>query len=165
MVARIFTRCSTLLRALLLTAFFAVGTARAQEPVPTPSDDEVNAIAQNMYCPVCENVPLDVCPTLACQQWREQIRDLLAQGYTEQEVYDYFVRQYGDRVLAAPPARGLNWLVYVAPPVLVLGGIYALYRVLRAWKQPAQQTESAAGKSTPADEYAERLEQELEKRR
>ena len=36
-------------------------TALAQSDVPT--DDEVNAVARQMYCPVCENIPLDVCPT------------------------------------------------------------------------------------------------------
>ena len=38
----------------------------------TPTDDEVNAIARQLYCPVCENTPLDVCPTDACKEWREE---------------------------------------------------------------------------------------------
>src|SRR3972149_667152 len=78
---------------------------------PPPSDDEVNAIAHQLYCPVCENVPLDVCPTQACDQWRSTIRDKLAQGWSEAQIKDYFVEQYGARVLATPPASGLNWLV------------------------------------------------------
>ncbi|MDP1779752.1 MAG: cytochrome c-type biogenesis protein CcmH, partial [Anaerolineales bacterium] len=58
--------------------------AFAQDNVPT--DDEVNAIAQQLYCPVCENTPLDVCPTEACRQWRELIRLQLSQGMTEAEI-------------------------------------------------------------------------------
>jgi len=38
---------------------------------PTPSDDEVNAIARQLFCPICQNIPLDVCPTQACADWRE----------------------------------------------------------------------------------------------
>src|SRR5512139_9040 len=96
---------------LVMLGWVQVAAAQDSSPVPV-SDDQVNAIAKQLYCPVCENTPLDVCPTLACAQWRDQIRQQLGQGWTEQQIKDYFVRQYGDRVLAAPPARGLNWLVY-----------------------------------------------------
>ena len=58
------------------------------------SDDEVNDVAQELYCPVCENTPLDVCGTQACADWRELIRTKLAQGETAQDVYAYFARQY-----------------------------------------------------------------------
>ena len=41
---------------------------------------EVNAIASQLYCPVCESTPLDVCPTEACRQWRDVIRTMLTEG-------------------------------------------------------------------------------------
>ena len=98
--------------ALLLALAFSViwfSSIAAQEPTPrVPSDDAVNAIAKQMYCPVCENTPLDVCPTQACAEWRELIREKLAAGWDEEQIKDYFVLQYGDRVLATPPARGLE---------------------------------------------------------
>jgi cytochrome c-type biogenesis protein CcmH len=140
----------------------AGGSLQTDDPPPTPSADEVNAIAGNLYCPVCANVPLDVCGTAACAQWRQQIADLLGQGYSEQQIYDYFAAQYGQGVLAAPPARGLNWLVYILPPVAILLGAGLLWRNLRTWKQaPAANQESpkAGGK------YAEQLERELKERR
>ena len=63
---------------LLLLALFVTGVAFAQDGTPRqPTEDEVNAIAKQMYCPVCENTPLDVCPTQACAEWRELIRDKL----------------------------------------------------------------------------------------
>ena len=61
----------------ILSMMFAGGVL-AQEPAPTPSIDEVNDIAKNMFCPVCENIPLDVCGTEACEMWREEISDLLS---------------------------------------------------------------------------------------
>ena len=60
----------------LILVTLSSGLVLAQEP--TPSDDEVNAIAKQLYCPVCENTPLDVCPTEACRQWRELIRQQLS---------------------------------------------------------------------------------------
>ena len=145
-----------------------VAAANAQDPSPTRSpvtDDEVNAIAKQMYCPVCENTPLDVCPTQACAEWRELIRDKLAEGWSDQQIRAYFVERFGDRVLASPPARGLNWLVYVIPPLGFLTGAFVLYRAFKSWRtpEPLQQTIIEA-KSSPADDpYIERLEEELRK--
>jgi cytochrome c-type biogenesis protein CcmH len=156
----------TLARLLLMVLFLATafaGQAAAQEGGPTPSPDEINAIAKNLYCPVCENVPLDVCPTQACIQWRQQIGDLLAQGYTEQEVYDYFVERYGDRVLAAPPARGLNWLIYILPPLVLLAGIFWLTRGFAVWRGSAEPHQTSPLQKN--DEYLERLEDELKARK
>jgi cytochrome c-type biogenesis protein CcmH len=173
------------LAALLLAAIFSalafVVPALAQDAPPTPqpagwpTDDEVNAIAKQMYCPVCENTPLDVCPTQACAEWRGLIRDKLAEGWTEQQIKDYFVEQFGDRVLAAPPARGLNWLVYIIPPVAILAGAFLLYRAFRTWRQPVAETAASSGPATSSgtmnetasgettDEYVQRLEEELRK--
>jgi len=135
----------------------------AQNTTPPVSDDEVNQIAKQMFCPVCENVPLDVCPTQACHQWRETIRTLIAEGRTEQEIKDYFVQQYGDRVLAAPPARGFNWLVYVVPPVAVIAGGVALFFAMRRWQRPAKETR-AVPPTIEDDDYVRRLEEELKRR-
>ena len=159
--------------AVLLSAWMALlylSTAFAQEATPRPpvSDDQVNAIAKQMYCPVCENTPLDVCPTQACIEWRELIRDLLAEGKTETEIKEYFVDRFGDRVLAAPPARGLNWLVYVIPPIAILAGLLILYSALRSWRKTTSAASPPAGGSPQAaskvdDEYTQRLEEELRK--
>jgi len=149
-----------------LATLLVFSPALAEEPAPTPSDDEVNAIAKNMYCPVCENVPLDVCGTQACAQWRAEIKDKLIQGWSEQEIYDYFVLKYGDRVLAVPPRQGLNWLLYIVPPLAVILGIIFLYRGYRTWRKPV---EELAGEVPPSpekgqDEYLSKIEEELKKR-
>lgn len=145
----------------------ATSLAKAQDAKPTPSDDQVNAVARGLYCPVCENIPLDVCPTQACAQWRELIREKLSQGWSDQQIKDYFVTQYGDRVLAEPPRRGLNWLVYILPPLIILVGAYILYRFMRnAWvrKPPAAEQPHATQPESPQDEYVQQLEAELKKR-
>ncbi len=143
----------------LLLALISPAAGLAQQP--TPSDDEVNAVAREMYCPVCENIPLDVCPTQACAQWRELIRQKLAEGWSKAQIEDYFVAQYGDRVLAEPPRRGLNWLVYIAPPLFILLGIYLLARIYRS-------TESKSPQPLPLEtqdeiEYLKRVDAEVKK--
>lgn len=151
---------------VLMVGGAMVQPVQAQQP--TPSDDEVNAIAKTMYCPVCENVPLDVCPTQACAQWRELIRQKLAEGWTEQQIKDYFVAQYGDRVLGEPPRRGLHWLVYVLPPLSFLAGVLILVNVFRSMRRakPVIASPDSKVKTSPSwdDPYAQQLEEELRRR-
>ncbi len=155
----------------VLLALVVAGLAYAQQAQPTPSDDQVNAIARQLYCPVCENTPLDVCGTTACAQWRELIRQKLAAGWSDQAIKDYFVKQYGARVLGTPPPNGLNLLVYIIPPLAILAGVYVLYHAYRTWKRPLQPAvaEPTDQASPPAinpqqDEYIQRLEEEVHKR-
>ena len=157
-----------LLLALLLGGLvMALSSVRAAAQNPTPSDDQVNQIAHQLYCPVCENTPLDVCPTEACRQWRDLIRQQLAEGWSEARIKQYFVDQYGARVLAEPPRSGLNWLVYVLPPLIILGGAFLLFRALRSWtKTPAAAAPDEESEGTvEEDEYVARLEDELKRRK
>jgi cytochrome c-type biogenesis protein CcmH len=156
---------------LILSAILLhIQVASAQVPTPGgPTDDEVNAIARQLYCPVCENTPLDVCPTQACAEWRELIREKLAEGWNEAQVRQYFLDRFGDRVLATPPPHGLNWLVYIVPPVVFLVGAYLLYRSTASWRlaskltSPSDISKNIQESPEANDEYAERLEEELRK--
>jgi cytochrome c-type biogenesis protein CcmH len=133
---------------------------------PAPSDDEVNAVARQLFCPVCENTPLDVCPTQACAQWRELIRTKLADGWSADQIKQYFAAQYGARVLAEPPRQGLNWLIYIIPPVLMLVGVYILYRAYQSMRKPALADSQVPEPPAPdSDEYLRRVEEELKKRK
>lgn len=156
---------------ILVLLFALPAAARAQDPTPVPgtvTDDEVNRVAKKMYCPVCENIPLDVCPTEACRQWRQTIREKLALGWDDQQIEDYFATQYGERIRAEPSTLGLNVFVWLIPPIGVALGAFVLWRFLRA-NTRAPQTASAAPDdattSQPPDEYVARLEQELRERR
>ncbi len=139
---------------------------QAQSPKPTPSDDDVNRVASQMYCPVCENIPFDVCPTQACHDWRELIRQKLADGWTDQQIKDYFAQQYGVRVLAEPPASGLNLLVYILPIVAFLIGVVIVWRVLVSMRRKHSAAEigrspASADLRSADDPYISQLEQEL----
>lgn len=156
--------CLALTLSLVLAAL-AWSLVSAQGSGPgSITDNQVNAIARQLYCPVCENIPLDVCGTQACAQWRELIRDKLSQGWTETQIKQYFVDQYGVRVLGVPPAQGLNWLVYILPPVAIVVGIFIIFTALRAWRRNAPMPVRPDSSPPPADEYVARLEEELNKR-
>lgn len=147
---------------LLLITFGFTTTVFAQGPEPT--DDDVNRIAKQLYCPVCESTPLDVCPTEACRQWRDLIRQMLREGKSEDEIKQYFVTQYGARVLDEPPNRFVSYIVPVAAFLL---GVFVLYRGFKMWLKPVG-TEAGAveDEAEPMqDEYIRKMEEELKKRK
>jgi len=154
-----------ILVALALT-FIVPGIALAQDSDPNaPTDDEVNAIAKQLFCPVCENTPLDVCPTQACAQWRALIREKLSEGWSEDQINQFFADQYGARVLSEPPRQGLNWLIYIVPPIAFLAGAYILFRGVQSWRQTepddAFDEITFEGGEESKDDYVARLEEEL----
>lgn len=116
----------------IAASFYTVMLVQAQA---VPTDDEVNAIARKLYCPVCPNTPLDVCETQACADWRAQIREQLADGWSEEQVMAYFVEQYGERVLAEPERSGFNSLIWILPVVAVALGFFVAFQVLRSWQR------------------------------
>lgn len=135
----------------------------------TITDDEVNAVARDMYCPVCENIPLDVCPTAACADWREEIRQMLASGFTEQEVKDAFVLRYGERVVGTPQDPTLRALSLVTPWLMGAAALVAGAYVLLRWqrRRPPAPTAAAGAPSSrfTDDDYRARLEADLLQRR
>jgi cytochrome c-type biogenesis protein CcmH len=138
--------------------------AAAQQP--TPSDDQVNVVAHELYCPVCENIPLDVCPTQACAQWRDLIRQKLAAGWDKPRIEAYFAAQYGDRVLAVPPfQRSFNQLL----PILIAGGILIalglVVWVLRSSLRPKSKARAPENQLPGIDqETLHRIEEDLKRR-
>ena len=132
---------------------------------PTPTDDDVNRVARQLYCPVCENTPLDVCPTEACRQWRDLIRSMLAEGKSEAQIKQYFVDHYGARVLDEPPNRLVSYLV---PAVIIFLGALLLARGFQMWMKPSlakSDTAEMPGEAQPVDPYVARLEEELKKQK
>ena len=148
---------------MAISVLSLVWVGRVYAQTPMPSDDDVNAVAKQLFCPVCESTPLDVCPTQACAQWRELIRTKLSEGWTANQIKDYFAAQYGARVLAEPPRQGLFWLAYIIPPFLMLVGVYVLYRAYQSMRKPVT-AEAAAGVGFVQDDYSRRVEEELKKR-
>jgi cytochrome c-type biogenesis protein CcmH len=157
---------------VLIAALTGAAVASAQDGGGTPppdgetvTDDEVNAIAEQLYCPVCENVPLDVCGTKACADWRDEIRSMLEEGRSEAEIKTYFSDRYGRRVLATPERTGVDLLVWILPPVGVLIGAAVLVLALRRMAPTSLRAQPAPGGLTYDDldpEYVARIERDLE---
>lgn len=147
----------------LIAALFTFGAAAQDADPRAVTLDEVNAVAASMFCPECENIPLDKCGTSVCVQWKDEIRLMLAQGQTPQQIRDQFVSRFGERVLAVPQDSTLRALSLFAPWVLAalaaLIGVGALVRLRGREESAAPLPESPT--SPQDDPYRARLERDL----
>ena len=128
------------------------------------SDDAVNAIAHQLYCPVCENIPLDTCGTAACEEWRNEIRILLATGKSEAEIIDNFGTRFGDRVVGTPRDPVIAAISIITPWLFVIfGAAFALYTVTQ-WQRKAREKQAEiapVAADSQRNSYLEQLEKDL----
>jgi cytochrome c-type biogenesis protein CcmH len=140
---------------ILLVAVPVFAQGDTTRPV---TDDEVNAIAEKLYCPVCENITLDTCGTAACADWRYEIRLQLEQGMSEQQIIDDFVIRFGDRVVGTPQDPTLRALSLITPWVIIALGLGGLaFTLARRGARRAQ----AEAPAEPTSRYHDLLEQDL----
>ena len=154
-------RC--VLGVILATVLVSICAAPVAAQTPTPN--QINAVAKELWCPLCNGVRLDNCELQACVQMREVIAQGLEQGQSKEQIKAYFVQQYGDVVLGAPENRGFGWVVWLVPWLLALVGLGWLVYFVRAWsrRRPALRRAGTPQSDTKSDEYLARVNDELRK--
>ena len=95
-------------------------------------ESAVNELAKEidtkLRCPVCQGVSIADSPSGMATKMREQVRDLVTKGYSEEQIISYFERSYGEFVRLEPPLRGLNVMLWILPGVVLLGGAWFVFR-------------------------------------
>ena len=130
-------------------------------------DQRVHDVASQLKCLVCQGESVADSPATLSLQMRGVIRQQLQSGKSEQEVVQYFVSRYGDRILLSPPWQGLTLLTWLVPIALMVGGILLLFVVLRSWQShSAKEPIDDRAESVEIDEnelayYQQQIEQEL----
>jgi len=116
----------------------AAVSVHANEAAPLAEDPVVEQrlvnIAEELRCLVCQNESLAGSRSDLAMDLRREIRGLIKQGKTDQEVRDFLVSRYGDFVLYRPPVKPTTWLLWGGPFVLLVGGLIGLVAFLRQRK-------------------------------
>jgi cytochrome c-type biogenesis protein CcmH len=159
---------------LVLLSLLALSTVvNAQDATQPVTDNDVNRVSRELYCPICENTPLDVCETQACEDWRQLIREKLEAGETDQQIVEYFANIYGERARATPTTRGFSKWVWIAPIVGAVVGVAFFARLLRRWlaqgraveqhavSSPTIRLNEAGQDGSEVEDYISRLEREI----
>jgi len=131
-------------------------------------DQRVHDVASQLKCLVCQGESVADSPATLSLQMRGVIRQQLQSGKSEQEVIQYFVSRYGDRILLSPPWQGLTLLTWLVPIALMVGGILLLFVVLRSWQSQSDKEPVVADRAESVDidenelaYYQQQIEQEL----
>jgi cytochrome c-type biogenesis protein CcmH len=153
---------------MLAVALLAGLTGLAFAQTPTPN--QINAIAKDLWCPLCNGVRLDNCELQACIQMKEVIAQKLMASESKEQIRAYFVQQYGDVVLGAPAGGGFNTLVWVLPVLVAVLAIGWLVFALRSWTRKPQPAPAAVSDPASAeasaqakDGYMKRVDDEMKK--
>ena len=105
---------------LLATPAFAV---RPDEMLADPGlEARARALSQELRCLVCRNENIDDSDADLAHDLRLLLRQRLTAGDTDAAAMAYIVDRYGEFVLLNPPARGANLVLWLAGPVMLLGG-------------------------------------------
>jgi cytochrome c-type biogenesis protein CcmH len=138
------TRAALLLAIALAAAPFARGQS-AEVVNPDPAvEARLKAIAHELRCLVCQNQTIADSDAPLAVDLRRQTRAMIAAGKSDEEIRGYMVERYGNFVLYKPPFTAATAVLWVAPGLLVLGGLAGLVFMLRRRKVPAAAPAPAA---------------------
>lgn len=119
------------LLATLLLSFLLAGPAFAlvspSERLPDPEQEaRARAISKELRCLVCQNQSIDDSDAELAGDLRRIVRERIAAGDTDEEVFDYVVDRYGEFVLMTPRFEPATWALWLGPLlVLLIGGAVA----------------------------------------
>ena len=125
---------------ILACMFVLAGAVQAAPAVPDAAlEEHVMALSEELRCLVCQNQTIADSNAELAIDLRNQVREQLVQGKSDQDVIAYMVQRYGDFVLYRPPVKGTTGLLWFGPFVLMAGGVFLLVRMLRrARAQPEE---------------------------
>jgi cytochrome c-type biogenesis protein CcmH len=129
---------------IALSLAVSLGPIAAADATPKASYLDV---VNDVMCVVCHE-PLGVAQSPEAFQERDYIRQLIAQGKTRKEIENDLMIQYGPAVLSRPPAHGVNLLVYIIPPLVLVLGIVTLAIFLPRWRRRARESSPAPTEHT-----------------
>jgi cytochrome c-type biogenesis protein CcmH len=89
------------------------------------------ALASELRCLVCQNQTIADSSAGLAIDLRAQIRQMLQDGRNEAEIFEYMTQRYGDFVLYRPPVKSTTALLWAGPVLLLVGGLFGLWQVLR----------------------------------
>jgi len=129
-----------LLFLFIFFGFSGIGPAQAAEAVPVSEDPalelRVQRLANELRCLVCQNQTIADSNAELAVDLRNQVREQLRQGKSEEEILSYMVQRYGDFVRYRPPVKMQTLVLWIGPFLLLAGGVFALMRYLRRRPQP-----------------------------
>jgi len=128
-----------LLAPILLAASLAAWGQSAEIANPDPKvEARLKSIAHELRCLVCQNQTIADSDAPLAVDLRQQVRGMIREGKSDEEIRGYMTDRYGDFVLYKPPFNAVTAVLWVGPALLIVGGFSALFVMLRRRRQTAE---------------------------
>jgi len=120
---------SILTLSLFTTIALAVDTEEAlEDPVLQARYEK---IIDEVRCLKCQNTTIKDSNAFLAADLRREIRHMLEEGLTNEQIFDFLVERYGDFALYNPRASGKTLILWIAPALFLLGGAFVLFNIVR----------------------------------
>jgi cytochrome c-type biogenesis protein CcmH len=120
---------------LIALCAFSFGSSFAKDAVLLADDPVLEqrliSISEEMRCLVCQNESLAGSRSDLANDLRREIRTLIKEGKSDEQIRNFMVERYGDFVLYRPPVKPITWLLWIGPFIILLIGIAGLLTYLR----------------------------------
>ncbi len=120
--------------------------------------EKAREIEDNLIAPCCWSQPVSQHYSEVAEQIRNEVRAMVAAGKSRDEIMDYYVAKYGERILATPRAKGFNVLVYILPWASLILGAWLVIVLLKKLRAPAA---APSPSPLPDARYASVIEKEM----
>ena len=114
----------------ILTGVLLLGCSNAQSDVP-PIEQRAQALNRSIMCPVCPGESIDQSQVALAVQMRGIVDEKLSEGWSEDQIREFFVERYGPSVLLQPPTEGVSLLAWLIPPIGVAAAVTVFVLALR----------------------------------
>jgi cytochrome c-type biogenesis protein CcmH len=104
--------------------FAQTAAANAGREAPVMAEDpkleaRLVDISQELRCLVCQNESLGSSHAELADDLRQEVRELIRSGKSDQDIKDFLVARYGDFVLYRPEVKPLTWVLWFGPFLLL----------------------------------------------
>ena len=141
---------------LAVCVAWMASAAMAREAAPASADPALEArmlaLTAELRCLVCQNQTIADSHAALAVDLRQQVREMLQQGQSNQQILDYMTARYGDFVLYRPPLKSTTVLLWVGPGVMLVGGLGILVFILRRRSRMPAERFDADPLETSADQ-------------
>lgn len=119
---------------------------------PTEINRRTRVVEEDLMCQCGCTMGLAVCDCGTAEEMRAEIAGMMDQGESTQEILDFYVGQYGEKVLSAPTRSGFNLTAWVTPFGALLAGGALLFWLVRRWAAAFRQSAQPVAVEGPSDE-------------
>ena len=97
-------------------------------------DNRAADLNKTIMCPVCPSETIDQSQNILAVQMRGIVEEKVEQGWSDDQIKNFFIERYGASVVSTPPKSGVDLIAWIVPPAVLVITIIGLYIFLKSIK-------------------------------